>query len=168
MPNPFNQGDHEDHLRYKPFRLDFRVVGVAKPAGSKRAFALRKGGVLTGRVAVADACAGSRAWKDTVSMAAQNAMRLKQPAAHGTPLFLKLTFHIMRPKGHFRRNGELSPSAPAGPTTRPDLLKLARAVEDALTGVVYADDSQIVVESLYKVYCAPGAWPYVHVEVAEL
>lgn len=37
----------------------------------------------------------------------------------------------------------------------PDVLKLARGVEDALTGIVWRDDAQIVNESLSKVVVAP-------------
>lgn len=36
------------------------------------------------------------------------------------------------------------------PTSKPDLLKLARGVEDALTGIVYEDDAQIVFETMRK------------------
>jgi Holliday junction resolvase RusA-like endonuclease len=38
------------------------------------------------------------------------------------------------------------------PVKRPDALKLARAAEDALTGVLWLDDSQIVSERLEKVF----------------
>jgi Holliday junction resolvase RusA-like endonuclease len=46
----------------------------------------------------------------------------------------------------------LKGSAPEWPVARPDALKLARAAEDALTGIVWADDAQIVVERLGKVF----------------
>jgi Holliday junction resolvase RusA-like endonuclease len=36
------------------------------------------------------------------------------------------------------------------PTSRPDLLKHIRALEDALTGVVWRDDSQIIEQHLEK------------------
>ena len=45
------------------------------------------------------------------------------------------------------------------------MLKLARAVEDALTGIVWRDDAQIVDEQLSKVYGEPAR---VEVDVAEL
>jgi Holliday junction resolvase RusA-like endonuclease len=35
------------------------------------------------------------------------------------------------------------------------VLKLARAVEDALTGVVWRDDAEIVAEGLAKLYGTP-------------
>jgi Holliday junction resolvase RusA-like endonuclease len=46
------------------------------------------------------------------------------------------------------------------PTTKPDLDKLARAVLDALTGVYYLDDAQVVSLDLQKAYThgAPGVY----------
>lgn len=49
----------------------------------------------------------------------------------------------------------MKPLAPIAPIVRPDLLKLARAVEDALSGVLWKDDSQVVVEVLRKRYDEP-------------
>jgi Holliday junction resolvase RusA-like endonuclease len=43
------------------------------------------------------------------------------------------------------------------PISKPDVLKLARAAEDALTGIIWSDDALIVQEHLYKAYDAtPG------------
>lgn len=66
---------------------------------------------------------------------------------------LALTFHRPRPKSHYRTGrhaGELRPDAPAYPTSKPDTIKLARAIEDALTGIVWQDDSQVVDHVLRK------------------
>jgi crossover junction endodeoxyribonuclease RusA len=67
-------------------------------------------------------------------------------AGGGRPLAgaLRLTidFYFPRPKGHYGKRG-LLPSAPARPSVRPDLDKLARAVMDALTGIWFRDDAQI-------------------------
>ncbi|MBA7632259.1 hypothetical protein ES703_39802 [subsurface metagenome] len=74
------------------------------------------------------------------------------------PISLKLTFFMGRPKGHFRTGkhaGELRPSAPEHPTSKPDLTKLTRAVEDALTGIIWKDDAQVVKQDTIKVYCGP-------------
>ena len=71
------------------------------------------------------------------------------------PVRLTMTFTRPRPKGHYgtgRNASKLKPSAPKYPTTKPDTLKLARAVEDALSGIVYKDDSQVVDHRLYKVF----------------
>lgn len=132
----------------------FTVYGVPQPAGSKRAFAHRH----TGRVMVTDAAKKSRPWKAEVAAAAATAM-LAQSTTNGTladgPLEVEITFTVTRPKGHYGVYG-VKPSAPDWPTVRPDVLKLARAVEDACTGVVWRDDSQIVVERLRKVYGEPA------------
>jgi hypothetical protein len=65
-------------------------------------------------------------------------------------------FVMRRPGAHLRTGrsaGEVKPWAlRVRPAVRPDAVKLARAAEDALTGVVWVDDSQIVDERLHKVY----------------
>ena len=60
-------------------------------------------------------------------------------------MLLSTTFVFARPKNHFRSNGQLKPSAPEHCTGRiGDVSKLVRAVEDAMTGIVYNDDAQII------------------------
>lgn len=127
--------------------ISFTVHGKAQPAGSKRGF------YKDGRVVVVDASINSRPWKAQVSDAGAQAMN-GQSLLEG-PLMLALEFYIPRPKGHYGVHG-LRRSAPAIPTVRPDLLKLARAVEDALTGIVYRDDAQIAREILDKFYGEPA------------
>jgi Holliday junction resolvase RusA-like endonuclease len=73
------------------------------------------------------------------------------PVPLAGPLKLSLSFFLPRPKDHQGARG-LLPHAPARPTTRPDLLKLTRAVEDACTGILWRDDAQIVDEELHKAY----------------
>jgi len=81
---------------------------------------------------------------------------------------LELTFHRARPKGHYgsgSRRDAVRPSSPAFPVTKPDSLKLGRAVEDSLTGVVFRDDSQVVEHRIAKRWGTP---PRVEVAVFEL
>lgn len=129
------------------------VYGTPAPAGSKRAFAIKRGGVPTGRIAISDASKRSRPWKDLISQAAGPVMGGR--ALLDCALAVSFTFYVRRPKGHYSKRGGLLPSAPPFPTVKPDVLKLARAVEDALSGVVYRDDSQIVTEHLVKRYGEP-------------
>ncbi len=65
---------------------------------------------------------------------------------------------------HFRLTAPLR-SKRKLPTTRPDLDKLVRAVLDALTGVVWRDDSQVVEILAHKSYALPGTSPGVDVVV---
>jgi Holliday junction resolvase RusA-like endonuclease len=136
--------------------IAFTVFGVAQPAGSKRAFYNKK----AARVIVTDDNKRSRPWKAEVASAAQTAMLAQSVTPGGTlvdgPLELSLTFVVPRPKGHFGAKGSVRPSAPSHPIVRPDVLKLARGVEDACTGIVWRDDSQIVVEMLRKEYGEPA------------
>ena len=114
--------------------IAFTVHGKPAPAGSKRGFYNAK----AKRVIITDDSKNSRPWKAQISDAAAEAMA-GYDLLQG-PLSVSLTFFVLRPKGHYGARG-LRPSAPEFPTVKPDLLKLARAVEDALSGIVYRDDA---------------------------
>ena len=76
-------------------------------------------------------------------------------AVEGVPFELEVTFHLHRPKGHWgtgRNAPLLKDSAPARPTTYPDEDKLLRCTQDALEGIVWANDSQVVKAVPFKVY----------------
>ena len=127
--------------------LSFTVYGHAEPAGSKTA-----GRSKSGTMFVRDSNPRSRQWKHAVAQVA--AAEMTGHELLDGPIALAVRFVVVRPQGHYGKRG-LKPSAPACPTVRPDLLKLARAVEDALTGIVYRDDAQIVTEFLSKSYGSP-------------
>lgn len=132
--------------------LGFTVFGNAAPAGSKRAFVNPK----TGRAIVTDDSKGSKPWKAEVKAAAGEVMA-GRPLLEG-PLVVAFTFWRPRPLSHFTGSGDLNAAGrrtPA-PTTKPDVLKLARAVEDALTGIVWRDDAQVVSEFIAKRYGEPA------------
>lgn len=135
--------------------ITFFVAGVPKPAGSKRGFYIPK----LKRVIITDANPNSKDWKIDVKHAAQKAF--DGPLLE-VPLSVTFRFQIQRPKGHFGTGANahsVRATAPPFPTTKPDLLKLARGVEDAMTGIIYRDDSQIVTEHLEKrFHDAPGVW----------
>lgn len=115
------------------------------------------GGVPTGHVAVADANPRAKSWQAEVRAAAAGAFGHDSGPLAG-PLELDVTFVLARPRSHYRtgRNaGLLRSSAPAWPSSRPDTTKLLRAVEDALTGIVWLDDAQVVEQVARKAY----GWP---------
>jgi crossover junction endodeoxyribonuclease RusA len=126
----------------------FEVLGTAKPAGSKRPF--QRG---DGTLGVRDANDDAREWKNLVADRAVQAMAERQPLEG--PLAMLITFYMRRPKSHYgtgRNENVLKTNAPGYPSTRPDTLKLTRAVEDALTGIVYRDDGQIAMQLAIRRY----------------
>ena len=133
--------------------INFQVYGKPEPAGSKRGFAFKRRNGSTG-VAISDANPKSRDWKNAVTSAAMQHVGDEFPLLTG-PLSVEFLFYLVRPKGHFgsgKNSDAVKGSAPTRPVGKPDVLKLARAVEDSLTGVVWRDDAQIVEENLAKHY----------------
>jgi Holliday junction resolvase RusA-like endonuclease len=134
--------------------LSFYVHGKPQPAGSKRAFVL-KGGANKGRAIITDANPKARDWKIDVQHGARLATSDWDGNLLDGPLKVAFTFFLLRPKGHYRtgKNAHLlREDAPEMPTSKPDVLKLARGTEDALTGLVWRDDAQITTELLQKRY----------------
>lgn len=138
--------------------LSLTVHGTPQPAGSKRAF------VRGGHASVVDANPKAKGWKGQVAQVAGEAWAGK-PLLTG-PLCVAMAFVRVRPKGHHGKSGlNAKGRRTPYPIAKPDVLKLARAVEDALTGVVWKDDAQIVDELLKKEW---GKTEFVAVEVWDL
>lgn len=144
--------------------LQFEVPGIAQPGGSKRALPLR--GKKGARPIIVDANAKARPWKDVVIHYARKAMLHGDRKIFSGPVALCVRFALPRPKYHYGAGGKIKASAPGLHTKKPDVLKLARALEDALTEAgVWIDDAQIVDEQLRKVY---DSRPHVLVGIRQL
>jgi Holliday junction resolvase RusA-like endonuclease len=137
------------HADDRPFDwLRVEVNGIPSPAGSKSGFAIPG----TNRVVIVDAAKRSRGWKNDV---ADEAARAMAGDLWRGPLLVQIVFGFPRPKAHFgtgRNADQVKSSAPHYHVVRPDVDKLSRAVMDALRGVVYADDSQVVCKTVSKQY----------------
>jgi len=119
------------------------VYGRPQQRGSKKPFIIR-GGPRKGQASMCDDNKRSAPWMAAVTAAAAEVMD------GGTlltgPVELTAKFFFKRPNSHFgtgRNDGKLKESAPSFHSQQPDLSKLLRAVEDALSGIVYGDDRQI-------------------------
>jgi crossover junction endodeoxyribonuclease RusA len=141
-----------------PTPVAFTVAGTPAPGGSKTAYRLP-----TGRTVVVDACKRNGAWKGAVAAAAAGAMTGRE--AFLGPLELRVELYLPRPKAHYRKDG-IRPDAPRWHDVRPDATKLLRAIEDAMTGIVWVDDSQVVRQLVEKRYADTG--PRVDVTVREV
>jgi crossover junction endodeoxyribonuclease RusA len=92
-------------------------------------------------------------WKQEVAGVASQAMG-DRPLITGA-VKLTILFIIPRPKGHYgtgKNAGVIKATAPPEHIVKPDSLKLGRAIEDALTGIVWKDDSQVVCHLIGKRY----------------
>lgn len=134
--------------------IEFHILGEPAPGGSKRYVGHRKGKPL-----LVDDCKRNGKWRDMVALLAKNHMQ-KNPDLkmfEGVPLEVQFTFYVRRPKSHFKTNvsyGLLRDDAPDFPVVKPDVLKLARSTEDALTGIAWDDDARVVSELISKRYVA--------------
>lgn len=77
-------------------------------------------------------------WRADIARIARSV--INEPAEEGVEIYL--TFNVRKPKTVNRNE----------PYIRPDIDKLARAVLDGLTGVVYRDDEQVVKLTAIKQY----------------
>ena len=133
--------------------LSFFVPGLAVAKGSGRAVLSK----ATGRAMYLPANPKTRPWQDTMSWHARQAVAGVPPTTG--PVELLYCFRFARPKSHYRtgKNAHLlRPDAPPRPATKPDGDKLERTLWDALTGIVYVDDCQVVGWSGAKRYVQPG------------
>ena len=134
--------------------IEFFVPGIPQPGGSKKGFYNRK----AGRVVIVEDCKRNKEWRAVVALAARRAY-------HGEPLTgpvrLNIYFYMPRPKSHYgtgKKSGELKLTAPYFHTNKPDRTKLQRSTEDAMTGIIWRDDTQVVDGVTSKIYDrTPGA-----------
>lgn len=156
------------------FVLTLTIDGLAQPAGSKTAFVPTnpKDGEPyrdpSGRIMVnvVDANPHVKAWKKIVADAARRVWGAR-PLLTG-PVYAEMIFFRTSPAyrlGTGRNAGIVKSSAPAFPTGKPDVLKLARGVEDALTSVVWDDDAANVDLKISKRF---GARDCVVIKIGQL
>lgn len=143
-------GHHRPTLRtveLPPYPGVLFVPGDAAPQGSKRH-------VGRGRMVESSKAVGP--WRERVALAAHQHGWTLAPA--GVPVAVELVFVRPRPVSAPKRR---TPAA----VRKPDLDKLARAVLDALTGIAWADDSQVVDLRASKRLAEIGEQPGVYITV---
>jgi crossover junction endodeoxyribonuclease RusA len=132
--------------------IKFHVSGVPRPKGSMRAF-IPKGWT---RPVLTNSSTAVKTWEQAIRSVAQD-----HAAAFTTdPVRVRLSFAMPRPKS-------LSRLASRRPhTKRPDVDKLARAALDALTGVIFKDDSQVFSLHAVKRYALEEEAPHVNIMIS--
>ena len=129
-------------------KFEVRIYGLPVGQGRPRAFKLPGG-----QIRMYDP-AKSRDWKRTVMA---QALAAKPERLLAGPCAGEMDFYLPRPKS--------APKRVVYPTSRPDLSNLLKGTEDALRGLVFADDSQIVSLRIAKHY---DARPGVYVRLEEM
>jgi crossover junction endodeoxyribonuclease RusA len=112
--------------------IAFGVRGVPQPKGSARAF------VVKGHAVVTSDNGNLKDWETAIAWEARAVMAARPDARPLTgAIDVEVVFFRSRPKSRSRTRFPR-------PVTKPDVDKLARAALDALTGVVFVDDAQVV------------------------
>lgn len=104
------------------------------------------------------------AFRDAVALIARQAWR-RDPISKGVALRLDLQLVLARPKYMTRKT---KPNPRVWHTVTPDADNVCKAVKDALSGIVYHDDSQVAVEQIAKLYAAGGEQPHTEIRVRVL
>ena len=120
-----------------PTPIAFTVPGRPAVKGSTFSFLDRRGRLVTKQ----DSKNG-KAWARTVAAAARAAGVQRFPKGIG--VIVSVVYEMQSPRRAVRRD----------PCVRPDCDKLARALLDALTGVAYEDDGQVIALTVRKTYAA--------------
>lgn len=138
--------------------LEFTVFGVAQPKGSTKAF-LPKGWT---RPIVTSDNAKNKSWQELVAFGANAALQDCAdfpPAPLEGPVHLRVNFYLPRPKS--------LPKKVTVHLKKPDLDKLVRSVKDALSRVVWRDDSQVIELMATKSYAVDDV-PRVRITVVPI
>lgn len=120
--------------------ITFTVLGKAQPQGSVRAF------MVGGKPRLTSDNEKMKPWRQQVGWAALEA-RGEFFAHRNTPVRAIYSFYLAPP--------QKLPKGRTRATAKPDVDKLIRAISDALTGVVWEDDSQLVEVTAKKQYGLP-------------
>lgn len=127
------------------------IEGLPIPKGNHKAFAFRSR--RTGRQTIRITDKAGKALLDWQNKIANHIRPLiEKPFDQPYAIRLDVTFYLPRPKCHFTKTGKASSKWRRNHTVKPDRDKLLRAVQDALTGVLYVDDNQVFDGNVKKEY----------------
>lgn len=140
--------------RCLPLALTLFVPGRPAPQGSKSFKGYRGGKPI-----LAESSREVGPWRERIAITAHNVWTPRRVLS-GVPVSAALEFVMPRPSG--------TPKATPPAVKRPDLDKLVRAVFDALTGPVLADDAAVVELAASKRLAAVGETPGVHITIRAL
>ena len=90
--------------------------------------------------------------KDYKAFVGYCALDKKPPVPLDGPLTVRIDAYMGVPPSWSKKKREQAISGELKPTGRPDVSNIVKCVEDALTGIIWRDDAQIVCLSVLKRY----------------
>lgn len=94
----------------------------------------------------------SRNYKAFVGLIAADAVKAQEWQYAEQPLKLSIVVYLSIAKSKSKKFKKAALDGTERPTKKPDLSNVIKGIEDALNGLVYKDDSQIVELSVKKYY----------------
>lgn len=132
-------------------QVKFTVYATPIPQGSMKGFVLPGKGGAKPRAILTSDNTKLKPYRGEVTREAMVALRnagMQEPmAARHVPVSMVIDFYLSRPPSVPRKRTEM--------VVKPDLSKLVRSTEDAMTGILYVDDAQVVELSVRKHYGLP-------------
>jgi Holliday junction resolvase RusA-like endonuclease len=126
-------------------RITFTVLGRPEPQGSTKAF------MIKGRPRITSANAKMKPYRQQVGW---SALQARADAGYSdlfagrhVPVSVAITFWYAKPPSVPKKREQMC--------VKPDLDKICRSTFDALTGIIFADDSQVVQLIAGKLYGLP-------------
>lgn len=129
-------------------KISFKIIGIPVPKGRPRFF-------RRGRFVGTYTPPKTKNWETIVR---GQAVASRPPMLWEGPLRMKLIFMMPRPKS--------LPKKVIHHIKKPDVDNLAKAIKDALQGIIYKTDSQVVMLTAMKIYAT--AEPRVEVDIEEV
>lgn len=137
--------------------VTFKVYGEAQQKGSARGFVVKSKKTGKLRSVITTDNPGTKGWEHDIRAAAASHV---PPVLWTGPVLLVVSFAMKRTK---TMKAKWLPFLKA-----PDTDKLLRCVGDALTGVIYEDDAQVVLPVALKRYADPGEAPHALIRVRQI
>ena len=119
----------------------FVVFGDAAPQGSKTFVGMTE----SGKGLMKESSKKNKPWRQEVSA---TALAHRRSPLWDQAVWLRVTFYTAKPKSRAKKKNRR--------TTRPDLSKLVRSIEDAMEGIIYVDDGRIEKIEARKKYGMPA------------
>lgn len=140
--------------------INFHVPGKPQGKGRARSYLMRNGKI--GHVTPDK----TRTYEGIIRT--QGMVAMTGQAASENPIALTLTIVLPIPDSWPAWKRTLAEAGELLPTTKPDSDNVEKAVKDALNGVVWRDDAQVVSGDKNKFYERPGLTVGVYIEVREI